>query len=239
MSCGRDGTTEIIDGKDERAVQYFPNMYRPVSYETYVEADVFPGDMEAQQPVEGSVPRGWMPYDYEDTNEGYENAKNNLNNPIPLTKENLEQGQVSYGLFCAICHGDKGDGQGHLVKTEKILGVPAYNDRDLTDGSIYHVLYYGINNMGSYASQTTEKERWQIIHYVNQLTAELNGEEPATPVDESLPTMTPAVNKTDASEETPEPIIAEGDDVEQTDAQILNSANDTLQTNNNNSDSGN
>jgi len=232
-SCGRSGTTEVIDGKDERSVQYFPNMYRAVSYETYMENDAFPNAMEAQAPVAGSVPRGWMPYDYEDTNEGYELAKTNLTNPIPLTEENLIEGQVAYGLFCAICHGDKGDGQGHLVKTEKILGVPAYNDRDLTEGSIYHVLYYGINNMGSYASQTSEKERWQIIHHVEKLTAELKGEQPKEPVDMSLPTMTPAVNKMDAENEPIEPTIAERDDVEESDAQIMNSANDTITRGNN------
>lgn len=236
-SCGRDGTTEMIDGKEERAAQYFPNMYRPVAYETYMEAEVFPDDIEAQEPVAGSVPRGWMPYEYEDDNEGYASAKANLENPIPLTEENLEHGKEMYGIYCAICHGDKGDGQGYLVKQEKILGVPAYNDRDLTPGSIYHVLYYGINNMGSYASQTSIKERWEIVHYVERLTAQLKGEDPKEPItDQSLPTLTPAVAKEGAMEEEPQDIIKEGDDVEQTDAQIINSPNDTLSNNNTNND---
>ena len=145
--------------KDYRNYQYMPNMYEEVSYETYGNYDVFPNGMEAMLPAEGSVSRGWMPYGYEDSTEGYEAAKANLKNPVPYTEDNLNEGKALYTIYCAICHGDKGDGKGTLAKREKILGVPAYNDqgRAITEGSIYHVTYYGLNTMGSYASQTTEK----------------------------------------------------------------------------------
>ena len=84
-------------------------------------------------------------------------------------------------IYCAICHGSKGDGQGKLVKSEKILGVPAYNDagRALTQGSIYHTIYYGKNIMGSYANQLNEEERWQVVSYVMKLKDELDGKAPA------------------------------------------------------------
>ena len=45
--------------------QYMPNMYEPVGYEAYGEYEVFENGQEAKLPVEGSVPRGWLPYDYE------------------------------------------------------------------------------------------------------------------------------------------------------------------------------
>jgi mono/diheme cytochrome c family protein len=173
VSCTDE--TKIVDAKDDRSLQYFPQMYRDVGYSTYEEGEIFPNNMAAQKPVEGSISRGWMPYEYEDSNEGYASAKANLTNPLPYTEENLTNGQALYTIYCAICHGKKGAGQGHLVKTEKILGVPAYDAREITQGSIYHVLYYGINTMGSYASQTTEEERWQIGHYVDKLRRELKG----------------------------------------------------------------
>ena len=62
--------------------QYFPNMYESVGYKTYQESDAFPNGIQAQLPVEGSVPRGWQPYEYEDSNEGYESAKLNLKSPL-------------------------------------------------------------------------------------------------------------------------------------------------------------
>ena len=55
--------------------QYFPNMYEPVGYEAYADSDAFANGIEAQLPVEGTINRGWIPYDYQDSNEGYELAK--------------------------------------------------------------------------------------------------------------------------------------------------------------------
>ncbi len=72
-----------------------------------------------------------------------------------------------------MCHGNKGDGQGILMKREKFLGVPSYADRDITLGSIYHVLIYGRNAMGSHSGQLNIKERWQVSHYAMELRKEL------------------------------------------------------------------
>jgi len=65
------------------------------------------------------------------------------------------------------------------MQQEKILGVPSYDDqgRAITEGSVYHVMYYGINTMGSYASHTSVEELWQVDHYVMQLKAALEGKE--------------------------------------------------------------
>ena len=65
-----------------------------------------------------------------------------------------------------------------MAQREKFLGIPSYADpgRDITMGGIYHVEMYGLNAMGSYASQTNEKERWQIAMHVMNLKAALNGE---------------------------------------------------------------
>ncbi|WP_378181733.1 c-type cytochrome [Aquimarina sp. SS2-1] len=178
--------------------QYMPNMYEPIGYEAYGEYSVFPGDQEAMLPVEGSVPRGWMPYDFKNSPEGYQLAKDSLKNPIRYTTENEEAGKALYDIYCAICHGTKGDGKGTLVKREKILGVPSYDDvgRAITEGSIYHVMYYGINSMGSYASQTDEQERWQIVQYVEKLKADLEGKTPRIDKESDAPSsLIPAVEK--------------------------------------------
>lgn len=163
---------------EKRNYEYFPNMYESEAYEAYQEYDIFVNGQEAKLPVDGTIPRGWMPYGYEDTNEGYLAAKANLKNPLPYTEENVAAGQQLFTVYCAVCHGDKGDGKGILAEREKILGIPAYNapGRDIDMGSAYHVMYYGRNTMGSYATQTTEHERWQIAHYVMDLKRALNGE---------------------------------------------------------------
>ena len=159
--------------KRQRQVQYMPDMYMPVPYEAYAEADVFPYDMEAQLPVEGTIARGHHVYDYPNTNEGYEAAKADLKDPLEISEKNAEKGQMLYGMYCVVCHGKKGDGQGDLVKNEKFLGIPNYKDRDITEGSIYHVLMYGKGLMGSHSSQLTYDERWQIVQHVQTLRNEL------------------------------------------------------------------
>ena len=153
--------------------QYFPNMYESVGYKTYQDSDAFPNGIQAQLPVEGSVPRGWQPYEYEDSNEGYESAKVNLKSSLVKSDENLRNGKKMYDIYCSVCHGSKGDGQGILMEREQFLGIPSYADRDITEGSIYHVLMYGINLMGSHAGQVNDEERWQIAQYVLKLRKDL------------------------------------------------------------------
>ena len=159
--------------KTRRNYQYMPNMYESVGYEAYQESDAFANGVEAQLPVEGTIARGYSLYEIEDTTAGYEEAKAGLNSPLDSSAVDYERGKELYEIYCGLCHGNKGDGQGILMKREKILGVPSYAARELTEGSIYHVIYYGLNSMGSYANFMNEEERWQVVAYVEKLKAEL------------------------------------------------------------------
>lgn len=160
--------------KERPNYQFMPNMYEAVGYETYsaVPTDVFKDGMEAQKPAEGSIPRGFEPEAYPNTPEGLVEAKMNLKSPLTEAEKDSDKGQQLYGIYCAICHGAKGDGKGNLVKKEKFLGVPNYKDRELTEGGIYHVITYGLNAMGSHANQLTQKERWLVTDYVLKLKSE-------------------------------------------------------------------
>ncbi|MFL2622036.1 MAG: c-type cytochrome [Flavobacteriaceae bacterium] len=153
--------------------QFFPNMYEPVGYEAYGEYDVFPNKQEALVPPEGTIARGHSLYSYANTNDGYNSALENLKTDLSSSEIDLKRGKELYEIYCGICHGNKGAGQGKLVKREKILGVPSYADRPITTGSIYHVIYYGKNSMGSYANLLNEEERWQVTAYVEALRKEL------------------------------------------------------------------
>ena len=72
----------------------------------------------------------------------------------------------SDGLYvCSKC----GDAENVLIESD----VPNYKDREITEGSIFHVITYGINSMGSHANQLSKEERWQVADYVLKLKAEL------------------------------------------------------------------
>ena len=159
--------------KSKPNYQYMPDMYHSVGYETYSQNPNFANGMTTQLPVEGTIARGQVPYDYPNTEEGYQAAKLDSKNPLAVNEANLENGKNMYTIYCISCHGKTGTGDGVLVQREKILGVPNYKDRDITEGSIYQVIMYGRNMMGSHASQLTAKERWQVTMYVEQLRTEL------------------------------------------------------------------
>ncbi len=113
---------------------------------------------------------------YENSIEGKELARLN-ESPLDSTNvtDNLAKGKEMYDVYCAICHGEKEMVKDGLVKREKILGVPSYADaaRNINVGSTYHVIYYGLNSMGSYASQMNTTEMWQVSEYVMQLKEDL------------------------------------------------------------------
>lgn len=160
-------------------VEYMPDMYRSPALEAYQPMQWFADSMSARKPVEGTIPRGFLSYEkFANTEEGYIAAKNNMKMPLELKADSvfMAKGKTLYGIYCGHCHGEKGDGQGILVQREKFLGIPNYADREITEGSIFHVITYGRNLMGSHASQVTPLERWQITQYVLELRKELTGE---------------------------------------------------------------
>ena len=158
--------------------QLFPNMYEPVSYETYGESKAFNSPTGekgrvSQIPPAGTIKQGFVPYEIPNTPEGYALAKATLKSPLDSNAINQDKAKELFTVYCAICHGDKGDGKGNLVVKEKFLGVPSYKDREITDGSIFHVVTYGLNSMGSHANQLSQEERWQVADYVLKLKAGL------------------------------------------------------------------
>ena len=161
------------NNKRKPQVQYMPDMYVSVPYDVNG-ADGLDGKMVNRLPVAGTVSRkGIVAYDIPNTQEGYEKAKAELKNPLATTEKSLAKGKELYGIYCATCHGTKGDGNGVLSQRDKFNGIPNYKDRDLNSGNIYHVIMYGKNLMGSHATQLQYKERWQVVQYVEKLRSEL------------------------------------------------------------------
>lgn len=167
--------------RDKRStgLEYARNMYDPLAYNPDQANKNFANGQTAQTPPPNTDPIGFVKFEYANTKEGYEAAGAALVNPYPLTEKNLLSGKHYFTVFCAPCHGDKGDGKGHLVQIDKFSGVPAYHGdaassrgglmKDLTAGKIYHTIVYGVNNMGSHASQLSPEERWKVVMYVQQL----------------------------------------------------------------------
>ncbi len=161
-------------------LEYARNMYDPIAYNQDQPNKNFANGATSQTPPPNTNPVDFIRYEYPNTKEGYE-ASAALVNPLALTEKNLLEGKHFYTVFCSPCHGEKGDGQGHIVKLDKgISGVPAYHGadanssrgglmKDMPAGKIYHTIMYGLNAMGSHASQLSPEERWKVVMYVQQL----------------------------------------------------------------------
>lgn len=162
-------------------VEYMPDMYRSPSYETYGINALFSDSMEARLPATGTISQGeWpyqgslvdaLPYEFENSVDGYAAAGLELTNPLDKTAENLAMGQKLYIEFCIHCHGKNGGGDGKLIQTDKYRPPPQFNGalKELEEGKMFHSIHFGKNLMPSHSSQLTKEERWKIIMHIQEL----------------------------------------------------------------------
>jgi mono/diheme cytochrome c family protein len=144
-----------------------PDMYESRAYEFYNEK------LSSMKPVDGTVKRGeLLPYHLKAADTALANA---IKNPLILTKADLEEGKRLFNIYCAICHGPKLDGNGPLYKdgTGPYVAAPANlasgAKASYTEGRLFHVMTYGYNVMGSYASQLDRTQRWKIAAYIRSV----------------------------------------------------------------------
>ena len=212
---------------------YWLNTFDESSVKTRVDLE------KARLPVKGTIPRGSsgntanhekgngiklpasgsVPYYYEDTEEERTRAMAEIiSNPVPITAAGLETGKMLYNINCAICHGEKIDGNGWLVDENNANQVyPAAPANFLldehinaTNGRYYHAIVYGKNVMGGYTDKLSYEERWNVIHYIRSLQAKekklvYNDLENtfgagATPGGSSTPKVAAVVQSQDSSE---------------------------------------
>jgi cytochrome c553 len=91
--------------------------------------------------------------------------------PMPVTPELLQRGRERYDIYCAVCHGATGAGDGEIVRR----GFPApstYHSERLRQapiGHFYDVITNGYGVMYSYASRVEPNDRWAVAAYLRAL----------------------------------------------------------------------
>ncbi len=156
----------------DRGKEYAPEMAHSLATETYTENDVFEHGSSALKPVEGTVPRDMIPYQFPATFEGREAAGEAFENPVELTAETISEGKKQYEIFCVNCHGEKGDGQGFLYTSGKYVVQPksliTEQWKERPGGEIFHVITVGQGVMGAHGPQIEPEDRWKIVHYIQE-----------------------------------------------------------------------
>ncbi len=131
-------------------------------------------------PVEGTIPRGYVAYPFDHMAATVEDAKKVgmlWNNPLPRTGEHMLRGQALYNIYCIVCHGKQGQGDGPATGPDRFPAPPSLQTdqtRGYADGTIYHIITKGTKKMPSYADKLDPTERWQVIHYLRALQRAMN-----------------------------------------------------------------
>jgi mono/diheme cytochrome c family protein len=89
-------------------------------------------------------------------------------NPLKSNSEATAEGKKLYSNMCAVCHGNKGRGDGIAGMTLKPRpsNLTQALVQDQTDGEIYWKLTEGRAPMASYKELLTEEQRWQLVNYL-------------------------------------------------------------------------
>lgn len=180
---------------------YMPDMAYSRTFEAYAELDStkFTHDINKKggmriffnaMPPAGAIKRGELfPYAVPHDSAGYVMSAEVPNPVTSMTPAEMTEAGRLYNINCGICHGAKGAANGPL--SEKIgaianLTLDLY--KTMKDGTMFHSITYGKNNMGSYASQLSRKERWMVVKYIRTL----QGVTTAAPAADSTAAVTPA-----------------------------------------------
>lgn len=162
---------QSCDSKREPGKIYMPDMTYSRAYEVYAQNNLAEENVNyLPYPVEGTLRRGDLfPYLLPNDSNGYKMSAQ-IKDPLPpLDSVQMGEAQRLFNINCAICHGAKLNAQGPLATGGKIGGIANLTLKQYVEmpvGTMFHTLTYGKNNMGSYASQLSRKQRWMVIQYV-------------------------------------------------------------------------
>ncbi len=183
----------------------------------------FADGLSSRQPIEGTVPRGYLRENTElftgkkakapgasatpatqqisGTQSGAQTSSfpDDIDTfPFPITKETVLRGRERYNIFCSACHGMTGNGDGMIVR-RGFRRAASFNDdrlRNAPVGHFFDAITNGWGAMPAYAPQIPVQDRWAIIAYIRALqTSQQNpaAAASASPAPAVLPSPTPAV----------------------------------------------
>jgi len=94
-------------------------------------------------------------------------------NPIPADETSLQRGEILFSIYCALCHGDRGQGDGPLAKHYEERPLRPLTSANITaqfDGQLFRTITEGFSRMPPQAEALSPRERWDVINYVRTLT---------------------------------------------------------------------
>jgi mono/diheme cytochrome c family protein len=139
-------------------------------YDPLEPSDFFADGMSARPRIAGTVARGDVAMvGYIAT--GKINGQDGDGFPFPITIEVMNRGEERFNVYCSVCHGRVGDGNG-MIPSRGYRRPPSFHSdilRAAKTGHFFDVMTNGFGAMPSYAGQVPVSDRWAIIAYIRAL----------------------------------------------------------------------
>ena len=178
-------------------IEIFPDMDHQAKVKYQVKNDFFADGHGARLPVKNTVPSGFegpakpaSSPDYKPAAFGFTNGLDyystgklddyygdGLPSELTVDKSLLQRGERQYNIYCAVCHGESGNGKGVTSKYgiltafnfHQVGAMDAASPAYRADGAIFDVITNGKGLMGSYGGNLTVSDRWAIVAYIRAL----------------------------------------------------------------------
>jgi len=166
--------------KTQPRIQVVYDMDHQSKYKTQATNELFADGRAMRLPPNGSVARGQLNTD-DLLNYGLVAGSDTTfadTFPVAVDSTLLARGQGRFDIYCAVCHGASGLGNGPVSRrAEELKEVSWTPPTDLTSqvvvdrpaGHLYNTITNGIRNMPAYGPQITVKDRWAIVAYLRAL----------------------------------------------------------------------
>lgn len=172
--------------KESPPIHINPNMDAMERFEAQEPNAFFADGRAMRPPVPGTVARGLLRDDVEFHTGRRSDGSYVEIMPVPYTIDLARRGQERYDIYCTVCHGAAGDGQGIVMAGGYGFAPIGYHNdrlRSVEDGYLYEVIARGVRTMPAYAQQIPTADRWAIVAYVRALQRSQNAGASDIPVD--------------------------------------------------------
>ena len=181
-------------------IEIFPDMDRQPKVKAQIPSEFYADGRAARPPVSGTVSLGYAmpmhklidgsvgqatgPYNqiifsssptYIDTGKMGENWGTGI--PFEISPAVMGRGQQRFGIYCAVCHGATGAGNGMAQRfgLNTVQSLLQDRIRVMADGEIFNTISHGKNTMLGYGDRIQVIDRWAIIAYLRALQKSQGG----------------------------------------------------------------
>ena len=171
-------------------------------YDPLEKSAFFPDGASSRPLVEGTVPspraEGTLAQVGPGPNElfdaGREGGQFSDDFPLPLTPELMARGRDRFDIYCSMCHGRVGEGNGMIVARGYKRPPSFHSDalRSRKNGYIFDVISNGFGVMPAYRTMIPAADRWAIVAYVRALQVSQNATTADVPIAERASLDAPA-----------------------------------------------